>query len=522
MPSFINFTDVIVGGVLVVDSELNVLFWNEWLSVVTGIKQEDVINKKINVVLEIDKWKLESLRRNIKIALAMNSVTFMTPDMYGYLFEVPMKSHILTSFEFMQQEIKIAPLDDECSQIGLFITDCTAVMDSQKYILFEQESMKNLAEHLGDMFDNMKSAVSIYHSVDKGNSFVFTALNKAAEKVDNLSRELVLGNDVAIVFPDTRNIGLLDVLKRVWHSGNAEEFLLDFHSGNTIPAWRDGYAYKLPNGEIVTIYQDVTEKKQAEDELHMLNRSLEAKVAFEKSKRLEQESILIHQSKMATMGEMITMIAHQWRQPLNALAISVQTAELVHSQDKLDDKYMTSFRANSMAIIQKMSKTIHDFREFFKTNKEKKRLSVEDAIRQTLYIMNPVLQSEGIKLTLKFNAKHYAYGFKSELEQALLILISNAKEAIMELGSKKPHIIIRTTEINSDKVLISVDDNGGGVPSELVDKIFEPYFTTKDDKNGTGIGLYMAKEIVEQHMNGKIYVKRIPMGSSFRIELPKY
>ena len=271
----------------------------------------------------------------------------------------------------------------------------------------------------------------------------------------------------------------------------------------------------------MSIYDDVTEKKQAEAELCELNQSLEVKVADETNKRLEQESILIHQSKMATMGEMITMIAHQWRQPLNALAINVQTTEVVHKMGELDDEYITEFKESSMSIINRMSKTIEDFRGFFKQNKQKERLSVEDAVKQMLRIMEPLLSTENIKLNFNPDSEHFVYGYKNELEQALLILISNAKDAIKSYNTKEPYITIKVSESALNKIVITIEDNGGGIPKDILSKIFEPYFTTKGDEHGTGIGLYMAKEIVERHMNGKIDAQNITDGVAFRIELNK-
>ncbi len=264
---------------------------------------------------------------------------------------------------------------------------------------------------------------------------------------------------------------------------------------------------------------DITKEKEAESILKAFNAQLEQKVEEETEKRLEKERLLIQQSKMAMMGEMIGAIAHQWRQPLTSLAISVQDAEMAYRCNEVNEEYMHDFKTNSMNTIQKMSKTIDDFRDFFKPSKAKIKFLLEDSVNETLNIMLPQLKNRSIAINFDKTGKHEAYGYKNELEQVILICISNAKDALIDNNIIEPKINITIQSSADNKTILTIEDNGGGVPTEIMGRIFEPYFTTKEQGKGTGIGLYMAKEIIERQMHGKIEVENSEIGAKFMITL---
>jgi PAS domain S-box-containing protein len=269
---------------------------------------------------------------------------------------------------------------------------------------------------------------------------------------------------------------------------------------------------KDSDNEAVGIAIDVTKQKQ-------LEQNLQALVSEETAKRMEKEKLLLQQSKMAMMGEMIGAIAHQWRQPLNALAINVQDAEMAYKFGEIDDEYMDKFKKDSMIVIQSMSKTIDDFRDFFKPTKEKEDFVLEASIRQALYVMGPLLRTNDIGLEFSTDKEHQIHGYKNEFQQVIIILLSNAKDALVELGVENPHIDIGIQEKPDNQLEITVSDNAGGIPVDIIDRIFEPYFTTKEQGKGTGIGLHMAKEIIERQMGGKISVKNSEYGAKLTIEL---
>lgn len=286
--------------------------------------------------------------------------------------------------------------------------------------------------------------------------------------------------------------------------------------------WLETHAVPMEdNGKTLhlAVTRDISERKIIENQLQKLNEELTTRVEEETNKRLEKEKLLQQQSKMAMMGEMIGAIAHQWRQPLNSLGLKIQDVYMAYQYGELNDEYLANFKNNSMGVIKSMSKTIDDFRDFFKPTKSKEDFIVEGSIHQALYIMTPLLHASAIELEFAPDKEHLAHGYKNEFQQVVIILLSNAKDALCERAIENPRITIETHDKPDAKVEITISDNARGVPPEIIDRIFEPYFTTKEQGKGAGIGLYMAKEIVERQMNGKISVENTQNGAKFTILL---
>ncbi len=261
-----------------------------------------------------------------------------------------------------------------------------------------------------------------------------------------------------------------------------------------------------------------TEVASKTAELVELNNDLKKRVEEEIEKRVEKDKLLIQQSRLAIMGEMISMIAHQWRQPLNTLAIMIQDTAFKHSTSQLSKEDMEQFTNDCMKTIQKMSKTVDDFRSFFRPNNPREEFSIEGAIRDTLSVAEAMFASDNIAIVFDSTSEHHITGYKNELEQVILILLTNAKDALVENNISNPHIQITVENIENDTVEIVVRDNGSGIPLDIMDKIFDPYFSTKN-KNSSGIGLYMSKEIIERQMKGSISVKNNKDGAEFSIAI---
>lgn len=258
--------------------------------------------------------------------------------------------------------------------------------------------------------------------------------------------------------------------------------------------------------------------KQKTLELENLNKTLESRVAEEIAKNREQEQLLIQKSKFIALGEMISNIAHQWRQPLSQLSALMMTMKLKHRLDKLDKEDMETKCVEAEKIIDYMSHTIDDFRNFFKPNKDKKAFSIAHSIEEVLRIIGKSITNQNIQIETHIEKDETIIGYKSEYEQVLLNLLSNAKDAIIATSPAEPKIIIKLKRYGQT-IELSVQDNGGGIIIEPIDKIFEPYVSTKEQNEGTGIGLYMAKLIIEKSMNGKLEAKNIEGGAIFTIGL---
>ena len=234
----------------------------------------------------------------------------------------------------------------------------------------------------------------------------------------------------------------------------------------------------------------------------------------------EQEKLLIRQNKLATMGEMISLIAHQWRQPLSAINGVVLQLDIDYRKKLLNPEKINTYLDEIEKLTAYLSNTIHDFSSFFAINKEMNRFYIHDTITQAINLTS-ISNNKDIHIIFKKNTPIELKGIKSELIQSLLILLNNAIYACLTNldNIKQGEIVIETHKLNN-KVTITVADNGGGIAQKNLKNIFDPYFTTKKDSGGTGLGLYILKLIVEDSMNGKIVIKNGKEGAIFTIQIP--
>lgn len=260
-------------------------------------------------------------------------------------------------------------------------------------------------------------------------------------------------------------------------------------------------------------------KLKAEKALVELNLTLEERIADEVEKNREKDQQLMHQSRLASMGEMISMIAHQWRQPLSAISSTAQGLSLKLSFNKFDAELFTCKLDDINKYAQHLSQTIDDFRQFFKPSKEKKETTTEEIILKVLGIIKTALENKNIILITHFEANISIATYPNELMQVILNLIKNAEDILYDNRVNNPWIKIITYKTDMT-LCISVSDNGGGVPSDILPRIFEPYFSTKAKKDGTGLGLYMSQKIVEEHCGGILQVLNTQDGAVFTIVLP--
>ncbi len=289
-----------------------------------------------------------------------------------------------------------------------------------------------------------------------------------------------------------------------------------------------------------TLEKRVTDRTK---ELQELTDNLSLKVEEEVALRRKNEHMFIQQSKLAAMGEMIGAIAHQWRQPLNALALVLQNLKLQYLQKNLTEDDLIRMIAKSMDRIQLMSRTIDDFRNFFNPAKERTAFDAVAAALEVLSLFSAQLEANSIECNLDSRITdqvytinsavapepaHLVFGFKNEFEHVIMNLINNAKDAILQLRDEAdqeqevPGQIRFEFSRNDTFLRLCISDNGSGLSTDVENRIFEPYFTTKDESKGTGLGLYMSKIMIEEHMYGKIYSLFQENGARICIELPIY
>ncbi|MBW4056912.1 MAG: hypothetical protein HIU83_16255 [Proteobacteria bacterium] len=234
----------------------------------------------------------------------------------------------------------------------------------------------------------------------------------------------------------------------------------------------------------------------------------------------EKEQILIQQSRQAAMGEMIGNIAHQWRQPLNTLGLIIQSLRAFHGSPDYTKAFLDESVTKAMEIIQHMSKTIDDFRNYFKPEKEKADFNVCKAVASTVSLLEGSLQHPKIALEIVTKDNPVVHGYQNEFAQVIINIVVNARDAIIEKGIADPKVMITIDSVDGSAV-VTVSDNAGGVPEEIMDKLFDPYFTTKGPDRGTGVGLFMSKAIIEKNMGGRLSVRNSGSGAEFRIEMVK-
>jgi signal transduction histidine kinase len=255
-----------------------------------------------------------------------------------------------------------------------------------------------------------------------------------------------------------------------------------------------------------------------QEELAELNRSLEERIAAALKEIRERDQLLIFQSRFAAMGEMINNIAHQWRQPLNNVGMLVQKIRQMGINGELTQEALEQEVAGAMKTIRFMSNTIDDFSNFFHKDKKRVRFRLNDVVDSTVAFIAPSLRDSKIRLEVDGDQDLEAEGFPNEYAQALLNIVCNAKDVLLQKQPDNPLIGIRIFSSHGHPV-VTVRDNGGGIAEEVLPRIFDPYFSTKEQKQGAGIGLYMSKVIIEKNMNGHLTACNVGNGAEFRIEV---
>lgn len=264
----------------------------------------------------------------------------------------------------------------------------------------------------------------------------------------------------------------------------------------------------------------ITKLQTTQEELERYKNTLEEKVSKEISKRQEHQRIMMQQSRLAAMGEMIGNIAHQWRQPLNALGLVIFNIKDAYEHDELTPNMLNKSVNKASGLIQKMSSTIDDFRNFFRPDKTKEEFVILEAIHEILSLIEEAFLQLRIHIDVDdIDPAIKVMGYKNEFSQVIINLLNNAKDSFEERHIKRRTIHIRAKQVEN-KVVISIQDNGGGITDEILPRIFEPYFSTKEEGKGTGIGLYMSKSIIDEHHNGKLLAFNDDEGAIFTIELP--
>jgi len=397
------------------------------------------------------------------------------------------------------------------------------------------------------MLKQYKEAIEKTNIISKTDTHgIITFVNDEFCKISGYSKDELIGKNHNIVrHPDI----LKSTFKKLWETIKAKKIF----KGTVKNRAKDGSAFYVnttvipildENGKIeefIAIRYDVTKEvfykqsleqkeKELEDlnttlekrvelktkELKELNETLEKRVKDEIAKNEEKQKVMFWQSRLASLGEMLANIAHQWRQPLTELNLtlfSLKKAINSSSELEVDELYN-----DSKLIIKNMSTTIDDFTNFFKPHKEKYFFKIADSIKESINILEKIIKKESISIKTSFEDIK-VLGISNELTQVIINLIQNSKDAFKIANIKQKEINI-SIKRDDNFAVIKFKDNAGGIKEEDIYKIFEPYFTTKHTSSGTGLGLFMSKMICEKGLNASLNVSSKDIYTIFSIKIP--
>lgn len=341
-----------------------------------------------------------------------------------------------------------------------------------------------------------------------------------AEQINGLTANELLPDETA------RKMAMDDKESLAQGLGLYRDVLVDAYGQEVI---FDTYKFPIPCADGTTllggISVDVTGKRRQEElliaqqqKLREVNATLEARISAAVTELRRKDALLIQESRLSAMGEMISNLAHQWRQPLNNIGLIVQDLQLAFKANELTAEELDADIADAMNVLQHISGTIDNFRNFFITEKEQSTFFINEVIGRALALVGTALKNHGIRTAVEEQPYVTAEGYPNEYAQAFLNIILNARDALLEQKVQEPLITIRIFEENG-RSIVTIRNNGGGIKEDILPKIFDPYFSTKQQDIGSGIGLYMSKMIIEKHMKGLLTAHCDAGCTEFRIEI---
>ena len=477
-------------GIIVLNKDLKVFFWNRWLETRTGIETNSIIDKNIlDFYSNIDEKKL---KRKIITALKLNSPTFYTPQTDDFLINIEINNISDRVFNQMQQSITITPLDLEEGLVILYIYDITFLSEINYKLEIAKKSLSEKNEELRLILDTTMEAIIIF----KDNSVV--DCNKIAIELFNKQMKYELINKSFNDLIHNKNRDILNE-KEPFETNLIREDGSEF---NAIINIKDT---SLNNQifKIVTI------------------------VDIEDLKR--KENLMAEQTKLAAMGEMLGNIAHQWRQPLNIISMSSSNLKLKNDIGELCSSTLSESLSLILRTTNHLSDTIDTFNDFLKTDKEKSFFNVNENIKNSISLVDSFFKNFNIDIILELEEGIFINSLANEFSQAFINILNNAKDAIvLNLKDNEYGLIKIKTKKIDNFIEISILDNAKGIEKDILNKIFEPYFTTKHKYQGTGLGLYMTRKIINSSMGGEITVQNRKFvhnqkkyeGAEFKIKIP--
>ena len=369
-------------------------------------------------------------------------------------------------------------------------------------VTYQEEELSKSTAYFETIFETVQDGIAI---LDLESNFLL--VNNAYEKITGFSKEYLYTTSCISLTIDSMKERSREIVGIVIEKGyykNYEKQCI------------------IKDDAIIDVIMDIVLMPDKKSLLLVVKDITEQNI--DKKRYKDQEQRLLQNSKMAQMGEMISMIAHQWRQPLSAISTTVVNLQMKIELETFDfsdakgvaeaKRYFLKHLVNISDFVQNLTNTIDDFRNFYKPNKQIVNTTFQEITIKALHIIGASLANSNVEIIKEYNSNESIKLYDNEMMQVILNLLKNAQDNFKEKRTKNPCI-----RIVIEKKSISICDNGGGIPEDIMGKIFEPYFSTKDERNGTGLGLYMSKTIIEEHHNGILHVRNTDKGACFKITL---
>lgn len=270
--------------------------------------------------------------------------------------------------------------------------------------------------------------------------------------------------------------------------------------------------------KVAELTQERQARKRSEEDYRQLKSTLQQLITQAVAEERKKDDLLIIQGRQAVMGEMINSIAHHWRQPINTLGLLAQDMQLTYKHRGLDKEFIDANLRKTMEVVRNMSRTIDDFRTFFRPDREKVEFKVLQVISNVQSFLKASFEAQNIRIKVQSTVDPVVRGYPGEFSQVILNILLNARDAFNGHLTQRQTVSLRIV-CKEGRTIISIADNAGGIPKEIIDQVFDPYFSTKGPDRGTGIGLFMSKSIIEKNMGGRLTVRNVRDGAEFRIEL---
>ncbi|WP_053366717.1 PAS domain-containing sensor histidine kinase [Bacillus sp. FJAT-27245] len=367
-------------------------------------------------------------------------------------------------------------------------------------------------------FPESESPLGIFLLNSKG---LFTAVEGEWETITGLNPNETIGQNFLDFFSPDPLLRSCDTLLPLIQNGKHTLFTKKgqtaFVTVTMLPILLDDGSLQGYTGALAPRPGSTLHKEHNSFQPNDLIFTLKAKISSEIEKNRQKDAILIQQSRLAAMGEMLASIGHQWRQPLNNLSMLFQEAREALEFGEINEQFADIFIKEGLEQVQVLSRTIHDIRRFYRRNLEKSFFSVADAIEDALSLFSPSLKKHEIEIEFIYRGQQMAFGYPNEFSQAILNLLANSRDAFVHKGSENRRISIAIEDKDGFSETVFTDNTGGIDPSNMA-HIFDPHFTTR--AGSTGLGLYMVKTIVER-MKGSASAENNQSGTLFRLSIPK-